>query len=146
MVQGNDKRGGTAQETETRRQVGHNIESLGQRNERRWFGGSELLRLLEHLTILRDRSLITGRGIQNGKIEGQKHGVRPPSRQGSFRDPPPPSFFLKSGNLLRPPPISIAKTSNILWAPFPFSMAKTVSVPPFCRCKTYLAPHPLPVL
>ena len=58
--------------------------------------------------MLRDWSLITGRGVQNGKIAGPELFVPPPpSRQGKTFHAP----VLKSGNILGPP-FDVAATST----------------------------------
>ena len=95
------------------------------------------------LCLLRDWSLITGRGgLQNGKIAGPKLFAPPPQDRVKLFAPP----LLKSGNFTRPP-YNMAKTSSYrvkstpkLFVPPPFRMAKTFSAPPFRRGKTSRAP------
>ena len=96
--------------------------------------------------ILRDWSLIMGRGGYKMGKSRVRNFLRPPSRQGKTFRPPP---LLKSGNFSCPPAYNKAKTSSYhvkttpkLFVPPPFSMAKTFSAPPFRRGKTSRAPPP----
>ena len=56
------------------------------------------------LSNLRDQSLITGRGVNNGKMAGLKHFVPPQDRVKPFV-PTPPSFFSRVEDFCAPPSI-----------------------------------------
>ena len=95
------------------------------------------------LCLLRDWSLITGRGgLQNGKIAGPKLFAPPPQDRVKVFAPP----LLKSGNFTRPP-YNMAKTSSYrvkstpkLFVPPPSEWLKLFPPPPFRRGKTSRAP------
>ena len=106
------------------------------------------------MDILRDWSLITGRGgLQNGKIAGPKLFAPPPQDRVKLFAPP----LLKSGNFSRPP-YNMAKTSSYcvkttlkLFVPPPSAWLKLFPPPFFVGVKLHVPPlpfcsPPLPVI